>query len=299
MAPKPARTIADQMQLLKNRGMLFKDEPSAPHFLANISYYRLKGYWWDMQSNQAAHTFKIGSYFEAVIERYNFDRHLRLILFDAIERIEIALRTKMIYHLSLAHGSLWYLDVSLFQDQIKLQDHVAHLQREFSYSQETFIKDHRRRFPNNDAESWKIMEIVSMGTLSKFYKNLKHQLPEKSIIAKEMGLNLHTELSSWLESIVYVRNIIAHHSRLWSRNMVKKPVDNINNPLGLWFDTPLTPVQKKKPFLIISAMLYICNKVTPEHNIKIKIIDLINRNSNVPIYKLGFLNNWDSQPLWK
>jgi len=143
------------------------------------------------------------------------------------------------------------------------------------------------------------MEVVSMGTLSKFYKNLKHQLPEKSTIAKEMGLNLHTELSSWLESIVYVRNIIAHHSRLWSRNMVKKPVDNINNPLGLWFDTPLTPVQKKKPFLIISAMLYICNKVTPEHNIKIKIIDLINRNPNVPIYKLGFLNNWDSQPLWK
>lgn len=299
MALKPARTIADQMQLLKDRGMLFRDESAAPHFLANISYYRLKGYWWDTQSDRVNHTFLDDIYFEDIIERYNFDRHLRLVLFDAIERIEIALRTKIIYHLSLAHGALWYLDNSLFQDQIKLQENITHLQREFKYSQEIFIKNHKRRFPNTDAESWKIMEIASMSTLSKFYKNLNHQLPEKSTIAKEMGLNLHNELSSWLEALVYVRNIIAHHSRLWSRNMVKRPIDQINNPTGLWFDIPLIPVQKKKPFLIISTMIYLCNKVTPEHNIKLKILDLINNNPNVPIYKLGFLNHWDIQPLWK
>ena len=96
-----------------------------------------------------------------------------------------------------------------------------------------------------------------MGTLSKFYKNLKHQLPEKSFIAKGMGLNLHNELSSWLKAIVYVRNIIAHHSRLWSKNMVKRPIDNINNPIGIWFDNHILPIQKKKPFLIISTMVYI------------------------------------------
>ncbi|MCF6308621.1 MAG: Abi family protein [Flavobacteriaceae bacterium] len=299
MPSKPARSITDQISLLKQRGMLFRNELQASHFLENISYYRLKGYWWDMQQDRVTHNFAPNTYFESVIERYNFDRHLRLILFDAVERIEIALRTKMIYHLSLSYGATWYLDSNLFTDSAKHVENVNHLQREFGYSQEIFIKEHKRKQPHSNAESWKILEVASMGTLSKFYKNLKHQLPEKSIIAKEMGLNLHSELSSWLEAIVYVRNIIAHHSRLWSRNMVKRPIENINNPIGIWFKNNLLPVQKKKPFLIISIMIYLSNKVTPNHQIKTKILDLINNNPDVPVYKLGFLNNWNLEPLWE
>jgi abortive infection bacteriophage resistance protein len=307
MANKVPHSIADQIALLKQRGMLFKDEPSAHHFLENISYYRLKGYWWDMQADYIQHTLKPNTYFEDILDRYTFDRHLRLILFDAIERIEIALRTKMIYHLSMAYGGLWYLNPKLFETtplpsdpKITIyQNTILELKKEFFRSQEIFIKDQRQRFPNQDPDAWKIMEVASMGTLSKLYKNLKHQLPEKATIANEMGLNLHSELSSWLEAITYVRNIIAHHSRLWSRNMVKAPISNLNNPLSVWLDKPLSPVQAKKPFLIISSMVYLCNEVTPNHQIKSKILALFSNNPNIPIYKLGFLNNWQNQGLWK
>lgn len=309
MSNKPAYSIIDQIALLKQRGMLFRDENSAPHFLENISYYRLKGYWWDMQQDYILHALKPNTYFEDIVNRYNFDRHLRLILFDAIERIEISLRTKMIYHLSMSHGGLWYLNATLFENTsitlpdgtIKTihQNTLDELQKEFNRSQEIFIKDHRHRYPNQNADAWKTLEVASMGTLSKLYKNLKHQLPEKAIISKEMGLNLHSELSSWLEAITYVRNIIAHHSRMWSRNMVKKPMDNLNNPIGVWFANPLTEVQKKKPFLIISSMVYLCNQVTPNHQIKSKILDLFKTNPSIPIYKLGFLNNWQQEDLWK
>ena len=308
MPNKPAYSIADQISLLKQRGMLFRDEGNAPHFLENISYYRLKGYWWDTQNDFTNHTFHPNTYFEDIIDRYNFDRHLRLILFDAIERIEIALRTKMIYHLSMSYGGLWYLDVSLFNSSTIIvngitktiyENTIDELQKEFNRSKEIFIKDHRYRYANQNADAWKILEVASMGTLSKLYKNLKHQLPEKAIIANEMGLNLHSELSSWLEAITYVRNIIAHHSRLWSRNMVKRPTENLNNPIGQWFDNPLAQVQTKKPFLIISCMVYLCNEVTPGHQIKTKILDLFNSNPSIPIYKLGFLNNWKNEPLWK
>jgi abortive infection bacteriophage resistance protein len=298
MASNPI-TIAQQIQQLKNRGMLFQNEITASDFLSNISYYRLKGYWWDMQLDSVNHTFLPNSSFETVLERYNFDRHLRLILFDAIERVEIALRTKMIYHMSLSYEALWYLDCNLFADSAKHTEHINHINREFDYSQEIFIKDHKRRFPNTDAESWKTLEVVSMGTLSKLYKNINHQLPEKTVIAKEFGLHLHSELSSWLEALVYARNIIAHHSRLWSRNMVKRPIDAIATPMDNWLTIPLTEVQKKKPFLIITALVYLSNKVTPGHHIKAKILELINDNPNVPIYKLGFLNNWDTQPIWQ
>lgn len=299
MAAKQALTIAQKIALLKQRGMLFKDESAAPHFLENISYYRLAGYWWDMQSDKSNHAFESNTYFEDVVDRYNFDRHLRLILFDAIERIEIALRTSMIYHLSHGHGANWYDDGSLFTDPAKHRTHLSHILQEFSYSQEIFAKDHRRRFGTTNPESWKIMEVVSLGNLSKFYKNLRHQLPEKSQIAKHMGLNIHSELSSWLEAIVYIRNIIAHHSRLWSRSMVKIPVENINNPQGIWLAHPLTPYQKKRAFFIMSCLLYLCNKITPNHQIKIKILDLIKSNPTIPVHKLGFTNQWDQQPIWK
>ena len=138
-----------------------------------------------------------------------------------------------------------------------------------------------------------------MGTLSKLYKNLKHQLPEKATIAQEMGLNLHSELSSWLEAITYIRNIIALHSRLWSRNMVKIPVESLRKPKSKWLKDKLLPVQRKKAFLIITAMLYLCNEVTPSHHLKSKILELFENDPKMPIYKLGFLNNWDQHPIWK
>jgi hypothetical protein len=80
--------------------------------------------------------------------------------------------------------------------------------------------------------------------------------------------------------------------------MVKRPKEDIINPSGDWFDNNMSPVQKKKPFLIISSMIYLCNTVT-DHDIKARILKLIDDNPNIPIYKLGFLNDWDKEPLWK
>ena len=138
MANKPAYSIADQISLLKQRGMLFRNEASAPHFLANISYYRLKGYWWDMQSDYTPHAFKPDTIFEDIMDIYNFDRQLRLILFDAIERIEIALRSKMIYQLSMNYGGLWYLNSNLFEvsntNVAIYQNTIQELNKEFSRS---------------------------------------------------------------------------------------------------------------------------------------------------------------------
>lgn len=298
MSPKPAISISDQISLLKSRGMIFNNESLAQHYLKNISYYRLKGYWWDMQIQGGSHNFTSASNFDDVIRRYNFDRHLRLILFDGIERVEIALRTKLIYHMSLSYGPYWYQESQFFSDIDIFNYNLASINRELKRSKEIFIVDHKNRFPNQSIEAFKLLEIISFGTLSKMYKNLSHQLPEKAQIAKEMGLHLHAELSSWLEAIVYLRNIIAHHSRLWSRNMVKKPKVRINNPMNDWLDQPLIANQKKKVFLIASTLIYLCNVVTPNHQVKVKILNLINSNADMPIYKLGFMGDWRSNPIW-
>jgi abortive infection bacteriophage resistance protein len=305
---KPAYTISDQLALLKQRGMLFRDTEKAHSLLKNINYYRLKGYWWDMQSDTVLHSFQPKVYFEDVIERYNFDRKLRLILFGAIEQIEIAVRTKLIYHMSLAYGGLWYLDPTLFNSATKNINGVlktAHfcvleeLTKEFDRSQEVFVKEHQRRYSGKPADAWIILEVASMGTLSKLYKNLKINLPERGLIANEMGINSPHVFSGWLESIAYIRNIIAHHSILWSRTMVKRPSLRLNNPVGVWFSQPLKQGQLDKPFSTISCMLYLCNFLNHSHDVKQQIIDLIHAYSNVPVYKYGFFNQWQNEPLWK
>jgi abortive infection bacteriophage resistance protein len=107
---KPPVPILEQIETLKKRGLLFNDEAKAAHYLSNISYYRLRAYTYPFQDNKDGnHPFVTKVSFEEIIDLYVFDRQLRLLIFDGIEKIEIALRTQIIYNFSLAHGSFWHL----------------------------------------------------------------------------------------------------------------------------------------------------------------------------------------------
>ena len=297
MASKDPKTVTQQIELLKERGMLFRNEEAVPHFLHNISYYRLKGYWWEMQSDKVDHKFKEESYFEDVIDLYNFDRHLRLLIFDAIERIEVALRTKLIYNLSLAYGPLWYLDYSIFTDGINQMSIAGHLSNEIKRSKEQFIEEHNKKHKNELPEAWKALEVASMGSLSKLYKNLNHQLPEKSRIAQEFGFNSHSDFSSFLEATTVIRNVIAHHSRLWNNNITIKYLwpKNLKNPPITY--TP-SDNQRAKLFSLFTLVIYTLEFISPNSSIKGKFYDLIDEFSNVPIHKMGFPENWRTQPIW-
>lgn len=295
---KPARTIQEQIELLKNRNMSFKQISNANKYLSNISYYRLKGYWWEMQDDFVNHHFKNETYFENVIELYDFDKQFRLIVFNAIERIEIAIRTKLIYHISLKYGSEWYLNPSLFDKKDKYTSFVSKLYSDLNNSSEEFIKKHFDNHPDEHPESWKAFEVLTLGTLSKLFQNITHQLPEKNKIASEFGLNNQKYLTSWLLALTVIRNIIAHHSRLWNRVIINK------------YDWPLTtktPIlnyipdnyQRRKIFPLLSAMLYMNNIIEPKNNFKQKLFDLFNSYPNVQLNKMGFPKDWKTQPIWK
>lgn len=161
--PKPAISIQDQITLLQNRGMHFRNINDAPHFLNNISYYRLKGYWWEMQIDKVNHLFAPQSFLEDVIDLYNFDRHFRLIVFNAIERIEIALRTKLIYHLSQSYGPHWYLSPAIFQDPKRFTSFLGKISMDMSNSSEEFIVKHYINHPAEMPESWKALEVLTFG----------------------------------------------------------------------------------------------------------------------------------------
>ncbi len=292
-------TVIEQIQQLKDRGLQIKDLESAKHFLSNISYYRLAGYWWPMQADKNIHLFKSNSKFEDVISLYNFDRELRLLLFDVIERIEISLRTKLIYHLSFEHGFWWFEKIDLFYNSRELIKTLSFIEEEVDRCKDVFMKDHLKRYKEDQRfpPSLKVLEITSFGSLSKLYGNLRPSVKSKDIIAKEFGTINHTYLPSWLQSIAQIRNICAHHGRLWNKNLVGRP-NLLNNPPFPWIKQVPGVAEHHKLYIHLCCMKYLLNIVNPQNSFTLRLKKLLDEHANVDHNALGLVQNWHKESLW-
>ena len=295
---KPALTIAQQLTQLRKRGLSIPDSTLAEHFLNNVSYYRLAGYWWTLQSDRSRHRFRQGANFQQIVDRYNFDRELRLIIMDMIERIEIAVRTKMIYHFSLAYGPHWFENKQLVKNSSGWTYSSNQIRKETKKSSEVYLRQFFKKYSadKRNPPSWMSLEIVSLGTLSKMFGNLKSQLVEKDKIARELGLPGQTYLENWLHGISVTRNIAAHHSRLFQRTLPIKPI----LPKKLhrkWID--LSGVHKKSIYFQISSMAYLLQSISPGNRFSLRLSDLFAKYPSVKFKEVGFPANWKTQPLWK
>lgn len=297
---KVATTTDAQIAQLKARGLEIMDEDMASHYLLNISYYRLAGYWWPMQADKVLHTFKPNSRFRDVIALYNFDRELRLLLFDVIERIEISLRTKMVYHLSHEFDPWWLQDTSLFTNTRELIKTLASIEEELDRSKDIFIKDHLKRYKIDLRlpPSWKVLEITSFGSLSKLYGNLKPTIRSKDIIAAAFNTVNHTYLPSWLQSIAQIRNICAHHGRLWNKNLPGRP-NLLPRPPAPWLRNVPPVDQHHMLYIHICCMKYLLDVSNPGNHFKHRLAELFRKYPNVDLAAVGFPVDWQAEPLWQ
>jgi abortive infection bacteriophage resistance protein len=300
MFEKKAISIKEQIIKLQQRGLLITENDNAAHYLSHISYYRLGEYWHAMQCDKKEHLFKENSKFKDVISLYNFDAELRILLFGVIEKIEISLRTKLIYHLSQEYNPWWFQDFDLFTDSKELVKTLASLEGELARTKEMTIKNHFKdhkddlRFP----PSWKSLEQTSFGSLSKLYGNLKNTIKSKDVIAAEFGAVNHTYLPSWLQSIAQIRNYCAHHSRLWNKNLPGSP-KLLSNPPFLWVADVPQQHEFQKLYVHFCIMKYLLNIIQPENNFTEKLNGLFIKYYNVDSNALGMKVNWQNEPLWK
>ncbi|AUS05956.1 Abi family protein [Pseudotamlana carrageenivorans] len=303
MFSKPAFTLSQQVEQLQERGLIIKHPRIAEKYLINISYYRLGEYWYVMQSDKEKHIFKPNSKFEDAIALYNFDAELRLLLFDVIEKIEISLRTKLIYYLSHESDPWWFQNFELFNDCKALVKTLSNLEEEITRTKDESIKKHLKkhkedgRFP----PAWKSLEQTSFGALSKLYGNLKNGVKAKNDIAKDFGAVNHTYLPSWLQSIAQIRNFCAHHSRLWNRNL-PGTVKLLPKPPNPWILDPLNvPKQHEfsKLYVHMCLMRYMLNTILPKNEFANKLNALFVKYPNVDPNALGMKPNWQNEPLWK
>ncbi|CAM1335141.1 Abi family protein [Tenacibaculum aestuariivivum] len=301
MFTKKALTVTEQVAQLQKRGLIIKQPRIAEKYLLNISYYRLGEYWYVMQSDKEKHIFKPNSKFEDVIALYNFDAELRLLLFDVIEKIEISLRTKLIYYLSHEIDPWWFQNFELFIDSKALVKTLANIEAEIERTKDVSIKNHKKKHKDDGRfpPAWKSLEQTSFGALSKLYGNLKNNIASKDIIAKEFGAVNHTYLPSWLQSISQIRNFCAHHSRLWNRNL-PSTVKMLSKPPNPWItDAENVPKQSNKLYMHMCLMKYLLNTIKPDNEFTERLDALFKKYPNVDLKALDMKPNWQQEPLWK
>ncbi len=295
---KKAFSIDEHIEQLRNRGLNIQNEDLARHYLTHVSYYRLAGYWWPMQSDKINHRFKPNSNFEDVIELYNFDRELRILLFDVIEKIEISLRTKLIQHLSHEFNPWWFQNTQIFQNTGALIETLNNIKEEVERSKDPFIKEHKKKYKEDlrFPPAWKTLELTSFGSLSKLYGNLKNTLRAKDIIAQELGAVNHTYLPSWLQSIAQIRNHCAHHSRLWNKSLPGTP-KILPKPPFKWVKD--VPRDTSKLYLHLCIMRYLTNIIVPGNQFSSKLQELLTKYPSIDPEALGLKPNWQNEPLWQ
>ena len=273
---KRALDLQEQAILLASRRLVFQNWADAHTHLAHIGYYRFTGYLHPFKiggDGPDAEEYRPGTTFELVHDRYVFDRKLRILIFEAIEKVEIAARSTVSNSLASRHGSHWYLDQKLFAKPTWLSkkahlnlakwhaDFIADIQRQIGHAEEhrrdIFIKHYYNSYSDPDMPPcWMVFETISFGTISYCFKFLRQ--PECREICKAFGLN-HQVLASWLHSISYVRNLCAHHSRVWNRRLTIKPI--IPHALRIQFSN-----QNDRIYAVLLAIQIILRNIWGDNN---------------------------------
>jgi abortive infection bacteriophage resistance protein len=298
--PKPALHYPQQLQRLKERGLKFHNEDRALHLLQRVSYFRLSGYWYPLLADKPNEIFKDNVYFEDAFSLYTFDRSLRQLIFNELEKIEIAIRAQMIYTLSHNHGPFWCEDATLFD---RGSAHVYIMGKLTEYHKKSdveFIKNFNNKYSDPLPPSWMILELIPFSTLSFIYDHLRKDIRSKRVVSRAFQLDTDT-MVSWLHAMVYVRNLCAHHMRLWNKIFFISPrrlTSKYSTIDANWLQND-TAIQNDRVYYFLSIMIYFLRNVHPNNKLIANIKQLLQDYQHVDVAAMGFPSDWEQEPMWR
>lgn len=292
---KPACTTQQHCLILKERGLIVEDLEKLQTSLDQIGYYRLTGYMYPFQSKEGNHLFKDNVTFQIIEEHYCFDKQFRLLLIDAIEQIEIAVRSKICNIMCLRYGAHWYLDKSLFTDHNFHDGFVREVTKHCIESSEVFIKKYLSTYTNPVLPpTWMVMETISFRKMAMLYRCLK-DTNEKKAIAGSFSVVVNI-FESWLLSLNYVRNCCAHHLRLWNRKLPVRPI--VPRRKNNRFLKDITEATDQQMYGILSCILFLLKTINPTSDFKSRLKKLFEDHPSVNIAYMGFAGEWESEEIW-
>ena len=293
---KQAITLTQQVSILKQRGLIFANEQDAMTSLGNIGYFRLASYWRPFEADKINHIFKPNSHFEQALKLYEFDSDLKILVFSAIQRLEVALRSKVNLHFAMKFGPFWFMDKSLFTKPFTFDKNYDSLREEVNRSYEDFITEHFAKYSDPDMPpSWKTLEVASFGTLSKLYSNFADPDVKKKV-ADDFDIPAYKFLRSWLKSFTVIRNNCAHHARLWNQRFPVSPMMPKRVP-NTWIT--MMPQVPNSLYPNLCCIIYWLNVVNPHNTFVHDFKQLLANYPMVDPAAMGFPRGWQNEPLWQ
>jgi abortive infection bacteriophage resistance protein len=290
---KPAFSIDQQIAQLRKRGMVINNFPLAEHYLSQINYYRLAAYWLPFESDHVTHTFQPNISFEKVLELYILDRELRLLMLDSTERIEVAIRAQLSFKLGHRYGPHPHLNPELFKQSWKYAKNVSQWQKDAQSSKETFIQHLLAKYEERLPPIWAAVEIMTLGQLSNWYANLKSGA-DRNLVAHVYDCD-EVNLVSFLHHLSTVRNLCAHHSRLWNREFIFTFKLPRHRPQALL--SSFNPAEPRRIYNTLVMLIYLMNQIAPQHHWRQRLMDMLNRHHIETAY-MGFPGNWKTRAIW-
>ncbi len=293
---KPPLTFEAQAAQLIERGLI-ADQSEIIHRLKSVNYYRLAGYLHPFRLPDSD-SFRNGTNLDTVWRRYCFDRRLRDLFLDAIERIEVATRTKLVYHFAHAHGPFGYCHEDKLP-KMKIEDYLEwrqNLQIETSRSKEVFKKHFTKKYGDSHKSLplWMLCELMSMGSMLSFYKGVEGELKQK--VAADFGLT-DKLMESWLRSLYNVRNLCAHHARLWNKTLGCPPIVPKESKLPDWPNVFMFRNDRCGIALVICRQFL--KLISPTSQWHRRTDKLFEEYPEIPIKDMGLPENWQEHPVWK
>lgn len=289
----------EQADRLAERGLGFDRDDLVEH-LADVGYYRLSGYWYiyKQDSDVQAGSFTEGTTFAKVWDLYTFDRQLRFITLDAIERVEIYMRTQLAYRLAEQSGPFGFLNRSTLPniDQKAYGHFMSKRFTAYDRSKTLFIEHFKKKYGDSHGlpSYWTLVNIMDFGMMLTLFRGSPNVI--KKGIADEIGIPAGV-FESWLLTLNTVRNACAHHDRLWNKRLGNRA----KIPRGRKYPEWHKPykVQNSTTFCLLTILGYLLGRIAPNSSWHSKVIQLLRDRNEEDLRRMGFYEGWEECPIWK
>lgn len=276
-----AASLSQQISLFKQASILIRDEEAAKKQLSFVGYYRLFAYVKPLLLFPSSKTT-----FEQVWDLYTFDGKLRLLLIEAIESIEVAFRVSISETMSARYDPFWYTQNAHFKHlkwHVEFMDKILILVEQKHHP---LIRHFYNTYSSPDfPPSWIITECLTFGTWSKVFDNLLKRA-DKVAIANRLNMRL-LQLLSWIKCLTELRNLCAHHERVWNHFFRYTPRDVTNQPH-----------QTHRFYQQAYILDHLLNIISPSNNWKYRLQQLMEKYHQLPFEKMGFSHDWKKDPFW-
>lgn len=285
----------DLVILMASRGLLISNQVKAERYLKMIGYFRLSAYLYPLLRNpKSQKLFKQGASFQQMMMLYRFDKKLRLLMFNEIEKIEVAVRSAIVDTVcELTGDRFWITNPVHFSNASKFSNTMRLIDKELRGSHEEFIADFKSSYSDLYPPCWILAEILPFGYVTNIFCNLKDKRLKKKV-SQQFGLQV-PPFESWMTKLYVMRNACAHHSRVWNKqNAMRVTIPNrFTRP---WITLATNPYRVYFDLCIIK---YLLDVVSPGNDMLTKLRWLMVDFPEIDLRAMGFPEGWELEPLWR